>query len=329
MINNYNNNENNHITIENFFDQYREKLKLKWVEGKQGKDRIIVSDHRIAVHKKNAILQSFVGHLNLIHPPQVQILGTIEIAYLNKLKPAYREDTVMQLFNGSPSCVIVVDNKKVPALIKQKSKQYEVPLFTSSYSSIKFMDDLHYGLTNEFADNITLHGVFMEIMAIGVLIMGRSGIGKSELALELIARGHRLVSDDAPLFSKIAPDIINGTCPKVLQDFLEVRGIGIINARELFGDGAIKKNKYLKLIIHLKQLGPKKLLELNRLEGSYKKNKILDMDIPEITIPISWGRNVAVMIECAARNHILRQDGYNASEVFMKRQQKLMSDESM
>ena len=171
---------------------------------------------------------------------------------------------------------------------------------------------------------LTLHGVYMEVMAIGVLITGPSGIGKSELALELISRGHRLIADDAPLFSRIAPDIINGTCSEILQDFLEVRGMGIINVRELFGDSAIKKNKYLKLIVQLQPMNREDLLALDRLEGSYKTRTILDMDIPQITLPVAPGRNLAVMMECAARNHILRDSGYNASATFSKRQQKQM-----
>jgi HPr kinase/phosphorylase len=164
----------------------------------------------------------------------------------------------------------------------------------------------------------------MEVMAIGVLITGSSGIGKSELALELISRGHRLIADDAPQFSKIAPDIINGTCPKSLQDFLEVRGLGILNVRELFGDSAIKKNKYLKLIVQLQPMDMKNHSLIDRLEGSYNTRNLLDMNIPEITLPVAPGRNLAVMMECAARNHILRDDGYNATEIFAKRQEKLI-----
>ena len=144
--------------------------------------------------------------------------------------------------------------------------------------------------------------------------------GKSELALELITRGHRLVADDAPEFSRIAPEIINGTCPPTLVDFLEVRGLGIINVRQLFGDSAVKSSKYLRLIIRLERLEKAELIDIDRLSGSYRMRKILEVDIPEITLPVAPGRNLAVLVECAARNHILRNSGYNSSEDFISRQ---------
>ncbi|MEQ8938682.1 MAG: HPr(Ser) kinase/phosphatase, partial [Gammaproteobacteria bacterium] len=216
------------------------------------------------------------------------------------------------------------DGLEPPTLLKRKSNEHSIPLFTSPMNSDKLSDVLHYFLTNLFADMLTLHGVYMEVMAIGVLITGPSGIGKSELALELISRGHRLIADDAPLFSKVAPDIINGTCPQTLQDFLEVRGLGIINVRELFGDSAIKKNKYLRLIVNLQPMDKNNLLALDRLEGSYSTRNVLELEVAEITLPVAPGRNLAIMMECAARNHILREGGYNASEVFAKRQQSLI-----
>ena len=237
------------------------------------------------------------------------------------------KEAVIRLFNSNPACIIISDDCKVPTLLKRKSNEHSIPLFSSPMNGNKLADVLHYFLTNLFADMLTLHGVYMEVMAIGVLITGPSGIGKSELALELISRGHRLIADDAPLFSTLAPDIINGTCPNTLQDFLEVRGLGIINVRELFGDNAIKKNKYLKLIVQLQPMNTKSLLSLDRLEGSYNTRNILDIEIPEITIPVAPGRNLAIMLECAARNHILRDSGYNASEIFAKRQKKLIEAE--
>jgi len=203
-----------------------------------------------------------------------------------------------------------------------------VPLFLSSRSSTKLTESLHYYLANLFADIITLHGVFMEVMAIGVLITGPSSIGKSELALELITRGHRLIADDAPQFSRIAPDIINGSCPDALCDFLEVRGLGIINIRKLYGDSAIKNNKYLHLIIRLEPIQKDKIVQLDRLEGSYTNKKILDIEIPEITLPVAPGRNLAILLECAARNHILRMGGYSSSKEFVDNQQNLIEQSS-
>jgi HPr kinase/phosphorylase len=326
----------NELSIEDLYTIHHEKLELEWVAGQQGAKHAIIRDEQLPPTKKSSKKKtskkshtpeeeaprslSLVGHLNLIHPHQIQIIGNMEIKYLESLRDISMQDAVVQIFSSQPACVIIADGCKVPTLLKRKSNEHSVPLFSTPKNGSRLSDVLRYFLSNLFADMLTLHGVYMEVMAIGVLITGPSGIGKSELALELISRGHRLIADDAPLFSRITPDIIDGTCPETLQDFLEVRGLGIINVRELFGDSAIKKNKYLKLIVQLQPMDNKNLLELDRLEGSYNTRNILDMEIPEITLPVAPGRNLAILMECAARNHILRVSGYNASEIFTKRQ---------
>jgi HPr kinase/phosphorylase len=336
----------NKLTVGELFDIQYERLQLEWVAGKQGAKHTIVRGNVTSTITKTGEVKkrkntsqkkkeaenlpldfSLIGHLNLIHPQQIQIIGNMEIKYLEGLRDISLQDAIRQIFNGQTICIIVSDNCDVPVLLKHKSDEHSIPLFSTPINGNKLADTLHYFLTNLFADMLTLHGVYMEVMAIGVLITGPSGIGKSELALELISRGHRLIADDAPQFSKIAPDIINGTCPKLLQDFLEVRGLGIINVRELFGDSAIKKNKYLKLIVHLQPMDMKNHPPIERLGGSYNTKNILDMNIPEITLPVAPGRNLAVMMECAARDHILRGDGYNATEIFSRRQEKLIKSE--
>ena len=331
----------NKLSVEDLFSIQHERLQLEWIAGKCGAENTIVRENIITAKTSNAKKKgatskkkkenenipsnlSLIGHLNLIHPQQIQIIGSMEIKYLEELRDISMQDAIKQIFSGQTVCIIISDNCNVPELLKNKSNKYDIPLFSTPVNGNKLTDALHYYLTNLFADMLTLHGVYMEVMAIGVLITGSSGIGKSELALELISRGHRLIADDAPQFSKIAPDIINGTCPKSLQDFLEVRGLGILNVRELFGDSAIKKNKYLKLIVQLQPMDMKNHSLIDRLEGSYNTRNLLDMNIPEITLPVAPGRNLAVMMECAARNHILRDDGYNATEIFARRQEKLI-----
>ena len=331
----------NKLSIEDLFSIQHERLQLKWIAGKRGAKNTIVRENIITAKTSNAKKKeatskkkkenenipsdlSLIGHLNLIHPQQIQIIGSMEIKYLEGLRDISMQDVIKEIFSGQTACIIISDNCNVPELLKNKSNEYDIPLCCTPVNGNKLADALHYYLTNLFADMLTLHGVYMEVMAIGVLITGASGIGKSELALELISRGHRLIADDAPQFSKIAPDIINGTCPKSLQDFLEVRGLGILNVRELFGDSAIKKNKYLKLIVQLQPMDMKNHSLIDRLEGSYNTRNLLDMNIPEITLPVAPGRNLAVMMECAARNHILRDDGYNAAKIFARRQEKLI-----
>lgn len=315
----------NQLSVEELFNIHRDTLDLEWIAGEEGKKRVIVREEE-QTSSNTSPNPSLVGHLNLIHPHQIQVIGKVEISYLEGLRDISMRDAIAQLFQSEPVCIIVADGCEASALLKRKSDKNDIALFSSKKNSSKLANTLHYFLTNRFAEMLTMHGVYMEVMAIGVLITGPSGIGKSELAMELISRGHRLIADDAPLFSRIAPDIINGTCPKTLQDFLEVRGLGIINVRELFGDSAIKKNKYLRLIVQLEPMSEKDLLSLDRLEGSYKTRSVLDMDVSQITLPVAPGRNLAVMLECAARNHILRDSGYNAPEAFARRQQKMIDD---
>ena len=329
------------LSVQDLFNIHNEKLRLTWIAGQQGGKRLIIPEeiktNPLKQDKDNGYVsgikqtnpdalpgQSLVGYLNLIHPHQIQILGEMELNYIGGLRDISREDAIRQLFKHHPACIIVSEGSTVPIFLKRKCNENSTPLFSSAMSSIKLTDTLHYYLANLFADVITMHGVFMEVNAIGVLITGPSGIGKSELALELITRGQRLVADDAPLFSRIAPDIINGTCPAALQDFLEVRGLGFINVRQLFGDSAIKINKYLRLIVRLEPMEKGNLIKIDRIEGSYKTVRLLDVDVPEITVPVAPGRNLAVLLECAARNHMLRISGYNAAEEFSERQRLLI-----
>jgi HPr kinase/phosphorylase len=190
--------------------------------------------------------------------------------------------------------------------------------------SDELINILRYFFTNRLAEKTTVHGVFMEVMGIGLLLTGDSNVGKSELALELITRGHRLVADDSPEFSRIAPDILSGTCPAVLQDFLEVRGLGVLNIRAMYGDNAIKGGKYLRLIINLRHQPEQSGEQLDRLQGDIRSRNILGMDIPEIGLPVAPGRNLAVLVEAAVRNHLLRLNGYNAGVDLASKQQRLI-----
>ena len=334
------------ITVADLFKNYGNRLGLSWAAGMEGADNLIYPELKVqaaSLHadedagagKQEAARKeipqagkSLAGYLNLVHTNQIEILGRMELDYLEVLRDITRHDTIKQVFKHKPACMIIADDRLAPTYLRRKCNEKNVPLFTSPLSSGKLSESLHYYLSTLFADVITLHGVYMEVMAIGVLITGPSGIGKSELALELISRGHRLIADDAPQFSRIAPDILNGTCPDSLRDFLEVRGLGVINIRRLYGGAAIKGNKYLRLIVRLEPLDRQKIITIDRLEGSYRPVKILDVEIPEITIPVAPGRNLAILTECAARNHALRLEGYNAAEEFIKGQQQIIEQSS-
>lgn len=334
----------NTISVSELFNKHAEKLCLKWAGGARGGERTIVTEEQqehpfgtggddMDNTGENRIMapaekpgKSLVGYLNLIHPHQIQIVGGVELDYLENLRDITRHDTVKQLISQEPACIIIAEDREPPPFLTLRCNESNTPLFTSSLSSTRLSDSLRYYLMNLLAEIAVLHGVFMDVMGIGVLITGPSGIGKSEVALELIARGHsRLIADDAPKFSRIAPDIVSGSCPEILRDFLEVRGLGIINIRKLYGDNCIKNEKYLRLIIRLEPMEQKQLMTLDRLEGSYRTRKVLDVEIPEITLPVAPGRNLAVLLECAVRNHILRMDGYNASSEFIEKQQLMIT----
>ena len=176
----------------------------------------------------------------------------------------------------------------------------------------------------KFAEVSILHGVFMEIAGTGVLLAGQSGLGKSELALDLISRGHRLVADDAPEFTRIAPGTICGTCPDALQNFLEVRGLGILNIREMYGEEAVKSGQHLELIIKLMAPGQTPSITEDRIQLPEGKTDVLGVDIPTIILPAAPNRNLAVLVEAATRSQSLSKRGYVASKDFSDRQKKLM-----
>ena len=192
--------------------------------------------------------------------------------------------------------------------------------------SHELVTKLRFYLARELADRMILHGVFMEVMSVGVLITGESSVGKSELALELVSRGHRLIADDAPEFRRIAPDTLEGRCPPVLQDFLEVRGLGILNIRQMYGDASIKRQKFLRLIIHLRPLTEESQRNLDRINGESSTTRLLGVEITETTLPVAPGRNLGVMVEAAVRNFLLHEAGYNAAEDMIGRQKALLGD---
>lgn len=182
----------------------------------------------------------------------------------------------------------------------------------------------HTALAHE-SDSVTLHGVFMDVLSLGVLLTGPSGIGKSEIALGLISRGHRLIADDAVIFRLTDNNRLTGSCPELLQDFLEVRGLGILNIRSMYGDSAIKKSMPLQLIVRFIDASDTIFKENNRLTGIHNQRGIMNIDISEVTIPVGSGRNLAILIEAAVRNYRLKLTGYDALDDFTHRQKRLMT----
>ncbi len=309
---------NEEPTVQTLHEALGKELHLTWLAGKRGGDKRFLKDTE---NPKADI----AGYFNLIHSSQVQIIGRTEFSYLKSLNEVNLKAALEKLFSRETIIVVMANDLEPPDEMLTLADKRNVCLFKSDLGGEHLINDLRYYLTRLLAKKTTLHGVFMEVISIGVLLTGESGVGKSELALELITRGHRLIADDAPLFARIAPDIIVGTSPPVIQDFLEVRGLGVLNIRQMYGDSAVKSSKYLKLIIDLQPLHEKNVAA-NRLVTPTQTSKTLDMEIPIFTLPVAPGRNLAVLVEAAVRNHILRLGEYHADLDIMTRQRKVMKE---
>lgn len=301
------------------FKSSQKRFNLKWRAGKKGSRRQISADD---LHFARP---SSVGFLNLIHPNNIQVVGPEELRYLDKLEARAHWETMAQIIDQEPMAILVSDGLTPPDDLIEGAEESHTPLWTSSAPGFELVGFLQHEIGRILAQRCTLHGVFMEVSSIGVLITGDAGSGKSELALELITRGHRLIADDAPDMTLIAPDIIDGTCPPVLQDCLEVRGLGVLNLRALYGDDSVKHNKYLRLIIHLQMVGKEGFQAQDRLRGESSSREILGVLVPTITIPVAPGRNIAVIVEAAVRNHILKMKGYDSADAFLLRHQQHMN----
>lgn len=304
------------ISVSQLYKDTRRKLRLTWVAGHDGGDNTLTSD---TVTKPSLAL---IGHLNFVHPNRVQVLGCAEMDYLRNLASTDVQQAIGNLFSTDLAAVVVANGESVPeALLKAADKRH-TPLFTSPEKSPRLMDVLSHYLAQAVAESVSFHGVFMEVQGFGVLLKGEAAIGKSELALELITRGHRLVADDMADFYLVAPDRLEGRCPQLLQDFLEVRGLGILNVRALFGDNAVKPTKPLDFIVQLEKAEALVPKMLDRLKIKQQSEKILGVKIPKVVIPVAAGRNIAVLVEVAVRNQILQMRGIDSTRQFMQRQSR-------
>lgn len=304
------------ISVAELYRETRRRLRMNWVAGLDGGEKLLTSD---AVTKPSLAL---IGHLNFVHPNRVQVLGCAEMDYLRSLDSKGIKRAIENLYSTDLAAVVVANGEKPPTVLLKAADSKNTPLFTSPMQSPRLMDLLSHILAQTMAESISFHGVFIEVQGFGVLIKGDAGVGKSELALELITRGHRLVADDIVDFFRIAPDRLEGRCPKLLEDFLEVRGLGILNIRELFGDNAVKPTKPLDMIVQLEMADTEAQRQLDRLKAKSRSETVLGVKIPVVTIPVAVGRNLAVLVEVAVRNHVLLMRGFNSSRQFMARQNR-------
>ncbi len=307
------------LSAESIIVNLSSQIELEWVAGQEDPERPL---HQIDAAQHATL----IGHLNLIHKNLIQVIGKTECDYLQSLSDDFRTNILKQIFDDTTVAIIMADGIPVPDTLIDFANKSHIPVLSCKTESNDVVDIVRYYLHNIFSDKEVIHGVFMEVLGTGVLITGESSVGKSELALALISRGHRLIADDAPEFTRTGPDILDGRSPGLLKDFMEVRGLGVLDIREMYGDNALKLNKYLRLIVHLKRLNEHEYAELNRLQGTLKTRTILGIEIPEILIPVAPGRNLEVLVEAAVRGHILRASGYDAAQRLIELQQKAINE---
>lgn len=267
-----------------------------------------------------------MGYLNYIHPYRVQIMGEREVAYLSQQDTA--EDCVRRIsriVTLEPPVLVLADGQVAPDALLSMCERAQIPMFATKESSAFVIDVLRAYLSKHFANRSSMHGVFMDILGLGVLITGESGLGKSELGLELISRGNGLVADDAVDIFRINQTTIEGRCPDLLQNLLEVRGIGLLDIKAIFGETAVRRKMRLKLIVHLVR---KETLERDyeRMPAIPLTQDVLSVPIRKVVIQVVAGRNIAVLVEAAVRNTILQLRGIDTYQEFTERQRKAMDD---
>lgn len=305
------------LTTQDLYASQASAMKLSWVAGHSGGGRLL--EPTTAKYPGMAL----VGYLNFVHPNRFQVIGDAEAAYLRGLKAKRRRTAVRDLFGSDQTAAVIVTNAEKPAIdLVAAANAQPLPLFATPLPSPVVIDHLQYHLTRALAPRVTVHGVYLEVMGMGVLLTGEAGIGKSELALELLSRNHRLIADDAVEFVRIGPDVLVGQCPSVLSDYLEVRGLGILDVRTMFGETAVRHKKRLHLIVRMEKLSPRRLKKVDRLQARQLTRAILDVEVPEVVLFVGAGRNLAILVEAATRAYILRMWGVDTLKEFMQRQKQ-------
>lgn len=304
------------LEIDEFLKLYQNSLALSFVTDQVGLKR------EISLSRSAETTFQAVDFFNIIRTSSVVVIGFQEARYIHSMTTEEQTLLFTTLFQGPLSIILISRGNALPQPVLQLCQANNIPVMQSEMDDSDLVDNTRYLLSFALAESVDEHGVYIEVYSIGIFLNGQGGVGKSELALALISRGHRLISDDIIRFSRIEPNTIDGRSPVLLTDFMEVRGLGILNIREMFGANALRKNKTLRLIIKMVQLTSENSHQFDRIGKTASTRKILGVDIPEVTLPVAPGRNLAVIVEAAARNHLLNMKGYNAAEDFIARQRK-------
>ncbi len=307
------------ITVEKLLRDNRQDLGLRIYAGRAGKDRKIETP-RI---QKSALL--FAGIFRAFHPDRIQVASEAERLFFGSLVEEKKKAVIEKLISSHVPCLIFADGVKPPPELRRAASEKAFPVLVTEMDVSTVIEKLMSYLSLELADRTSVHGVFLDVYGVGVLITGESGIGKSECALDLITKGHRFVADDVIEIEKRGKKVLLGKGADVIKHYMEIRGLGIINIRDLFGLSSIVDSKAIDLIVEFEYWDSSK--EYDRIGLEAEEREILGVKVPAIRIPVSPARNLSTLVEVAVRNHILKQSGINSAEKFLKRHRKvLLSD---
>lgn len=292
------------------------EFNLKWLS-----TPFDISKRKIVNNEVNRPSLQIAGYFDYFDVTRVQVIGRVEISYLSKMEKEERYNSLDKLFQTGIPCIVVTRGMEVHSEMITLADKYNVPIFVTEVTTSRFMSALIAYLNVQLAPMISMHGVLVEVYGEGVLLLGDSGVGKSEAAIELVKRGHRLVADDAVEVRRVSDKALVGSSPEIIRHFIELRGIGIIDVKRIFGMGSVKDSEKIDLVINLEPWVAGKVYD--RLGMNTEYETILDLTVPSLTIPVKPGRNLAVIVEVAAMNNRQHRMGYNAAEELNN---KLMSE---
>lgn len=311
----------NSIRVARLLEDTDYDLQLTLVAGAEGLDRRISSSR---IQKPGLALTGFTEHL---HPERVQVFGNTEISYLKTLPEARQREVLSKLFNADLACVVVTKNLDVPQPLVDACADAKLALMKTPLLSSSFIQQVQSFLEEALTASASLHGVLMDVFGVGILLLGKSGIGKSEIALDLVMRGHRLVADDIVDVTRRKPGTVYGAGNPIIMHHMEIRGLGIINIKDLFGVAAVRERKKIELVIELVEWEPAR--EYDRLGVEEAKFNIVGVDVPMSVVPVRPGRNMTTIVEVAARNHLLKLQGHHSAREFADRLNRAIAEGAM
>ena len=307
-------------TVRDLFEAKAKTLGLRLAGGANG------LPNRITSHRIQKLGLALAGYTDYVHPGMVQFIGKTEGNYLSTLGKAEKKIAVERVFKGKLCCIIVTAGLPPPKEVLDGAKKFSVPVLSTEAVTPRAIDELTSFLDQKLAPSTTIHGVLLEVFGLGILITGDSGIGKSECALDLILRGHRLVTDDVVFIRQLGSERLVGSGPDYLRFHMELRGLGIINIKDLFGISAVSPEKEIDLVVELVRWREEE--HYDRVGIEERQFSLLDLSLPLITMPVASGRDLATLVEVAVRIHMLRKQGYEPAAEFLDRLEVRMSKES-